>query len=111
MESIDTSVFKNLGIEKLREIEKQLIALKKDRHKKYISPQQKQHLTPLREKYIKPLYDEHIAPIKKALKELRSNLPSKSEKKYWKINNTIIGPISKKDLIKKLIEIPNPNTR
>ena len=103
MDSIDPTVFKTLSVQQLKEIEQKLLNLRKERHKKFIAPQQKQHLKPLIDKFIKPLQQEHIKPINDTLKELRKSMP---KTQYWQLqgNNEVFGPMTKNQFIQTMIK-------
>lgn len=103
MDSIDPTVFKSLSLDQLKEIEQKLLTLRKERHKKYIAPQQKQHIKPLMDKFIKPLQHEHIKPINDTLKELRRNMPKST---YWQFqgNSEVYGPMTKNQFVQTMIK-------
>ena len=95
--------FSKMSVAQLRQLETELLQMKKARHKQYIAPQQKQHFKPLREKYIKPLIAKYIKPINDTLRELRKNLP-KEPKTFWSFKGIRINevPITKAELIKQI---------
>ena len=107
MEAFDTEQFKNYSYTELKEIQQQLLRLRKAKHKEYIAPLEKQHITPLKDRYINPIKNEHIKPINDALKELNKYLP---HNKYWKFEGKIYGPMTKSKMIKMIEEVSPPNT-
>ena len=102
MDSIDPTVFKTFAPQQLKEIETKLLNLRKERYKKFIAPQKKQHLKPLIDKFIKPLQDEHIKPVNDALKELRKYTP---KHKYWQVkgDNSVHGPMTKSKFMETMV--------
>ncbi len=107
MDSFDTTTFESMSIEKLKEVEKQLLNLRKTRTKEYIIPQQKQHLKPLIDKFIKPLRIKHLQQINHTLRILRQHLPS-SKNRYFRFQDKIYGPMSKKQFNALVTEVPQP---
>ena len=107
MEAFDTQQFKNYSIDELKSMKEQLLRLRKQKHKEFIAPLEKQHLTPLKDRYINPIKNEHIKPINDALKELNKYLP---QKKYWKFEGKIYGPLTKTKMTAMFEEVSPPST-
>lgn len=98
----DLSVFKKMSTAQLKETQKKLLNLRKQRRKQYVKPIHNQHVKPVHDQYIKPLLNQHISPINSALREITKYLPE--EKKMWQIGDKRYGPMTKKELL-NLIKI------
>jgi TPP-dependent 2-oxoacid decarboxylase len=103
---IKTETFKTMSEDQLREVERRLLALRKERHSLYIKPQIDQHVKPIQKKVIGPLKAKHIKPINDTLKEVRKCLGTDTKtKQYWMVGDISLhrlGPMTKKEVTKLL---------